>query len=74
MTQLEELKQELEIIKSNIKRAEQMEFTIRELRHLIKLVKADMNEKKLGSDQFMFIQGLNDKLEKGLKESISNAT
>lgn len=52
----------------------QMEFTIREIRHLIKLVKADMNEKRLGSDPFMFAQGLNEKLEKGLKESISNAT
>lgn len=51
-----------------------MEFTIKEIRHLIKLVKEDKNEKKLGSDQFMFLQGLDDKLIKGLKESISNAT
>lgn len=45
-----------------------MEFTIAETRQLIALVKNKQNTADLGSNNFLFLDDLNKKLETGLKE------
>lgn len=49
----------------------QMDLTVREIRQLIKYVKYDQNKKEQGSEEYIFLNSLRDKLQNGLRKIVN---